>query len=136
MHTYEAMTVDVTRISDTRKWGRPPQEDSPPAQAATKPGAWTHPGTWVGDWGRPIELFKRLTGRGTKRKREADGENSNGQETEKQDHWQVRGLYRTIGKLFRVITVRNVWLPYFISREHFRMTSVNSGESPRKVVET
>lgn len=72
---FEVVDVDITRVSDTRTWGQPPQDDAP---EHTSFGA--------------LEFLMRLAGRGAKRRREEDVPGSSGVDHGKaeEDHWQVR----------------------------------------------
>lgn len=80
---YECLTVDTTRVSDTRKWGREPRQDREEREAklaAAGAGAAAGapaPAPEAAEWGGPLGILMRLTGKGVKRPREAGNSNSN-----------------------------------------------------------
>lgn len=78
---YEAITVDIARVSETRKWGREPREGGDQKQAPTPAKE---------ERGGPLGLLMRLTGRGTKRPRETNGATVKTRDMEPEDPWRVR----------------------------------------------
>lgn len=72
---YECLTVDIKRVSETRRWGRDlseASEDNGPTRPAATPSAPTAAPQETG-WGGPLGMLMRLTGRGMKRPREEAG---------------------------------------------------------------
>ncbi len=101
---YECLTVDTTRLSDTRKWGREPRPDEGDGMQAAGAGAGPGAGPAApapkpkpegAEWGGPLGILMRLTGRGVKRPRESNGEGGGGgQAVQRAPHkpenpWQV-----------------------------------------------
>ncbi|CAM9771725.1 unnamed protein product, partial [Hapterophycus canaliculatus] len=70
---YECLTVDITRLSETRRWGREPRvnrEDKDATTAAATPAAAPATATEQAGWGGPLGALMKLAGRGIKRPRE------------------------------------------------------------------
>lgn len=83
---YEAVTVDISRVSETRRWGREPREDRERRQASM---------TASEERGGPLGLLMKLAGRGAKRPRETNGGTArNRDNNEPEDPWRVRALCR------------------------------------------
>lgn len=77
---YECLTVDITRVSNTRKWGREPRQDREEREAklaAAAAAGGPAPAPEAAEWGGPLGILMRLTGRGVKRPRESSNSNSN-----------------------------------------------------------
>lgn len=111
---YEALTVDITRVSETREWGREPRAarpTSPSAQEALPPEASAGKSPGRNFWGKPIRrLLARLSGKLKRLRREeedvgfswttqdknlgpvysGDKESGSGTDVDKEDPWKVR----------------------------------------------
>lgn len=75
---YDCVTVDTTRVSETRAWGAEPRQDTEEREAKRAAvGAAAAPEA-AATWGGPLGILMKLTGRGAKRPREASSSNSGG----------------------------------------------------------
>lgn len=84
--SYEAVTVDITRLSETRDWdkGGPGEQTRKPPQASPidSPSALSR------RWRRFLSFLRRLTGQGEGR----DGKDSDGEGRVVEDPWKVRNV--------------------------------------------
>lgn len=76
MDKYECLTVDTTRVSETRRWGAEPRQDREESEAKRAAPGTEGPGTAA--WGGPLGILMKLTGRGVKRSREEASNGSSG----------------------------------------------------------
>lgn len=88
---YEALTVDTTRVAETRKWGREPREGSEEGAAKQPTGTSTTPTTGNAEATGSSGVVKQSTAIGVKRPRETNWTTDmNKGEQEPENPWQVQ----------------------------------------------
>lgn len=78
---FEALKVDITRVSETRKWGRDPALDAERKRPSPVPST---------EWGGPLGVLMKLTGMGEGGTVERGGGMAGNCEREPEDPWRVR----------------------------------------------